>query len=207
MPTRYQLFVEKWSGGCGSTLCHAKPNINMVHARGSIPCDVLFVGEAPGPSENCLRAPFVGPAGKLLDQIIQEGLVETVPTATWAFTNLVCCMPLGEDGTKFAEPPREAIKKCSRRLVEFVRICQPTLVIMVGALSRKYIVGAAQFRLDGKDEQPEWIQKQGENAQLHFAEIVHPAAILRTNVANQGLAIRRCVITLRNAAEKALIPF
>ena len=40
--------------------------------RGSIPFNVLFVGEAPGESEDVLGFPFVGPAGKLLDHIIKE---------------------------------------------------------------------------------------------------------------------------------------
>src|SRR4051812_28157858 len=57
---------------------------------GRLPCDVLFIGEAPGSSEDALGLPFVGPAGDLLDQIKQRALP---PETSCAFTNLVACYP------------------------------------------------------------------------------------------------------------------
>jgi DNA polymerase len=39
-----------------------------------VPCDVLFIGEAPGESEDAIGIPFIGPAGHLLGRIIDEAL-------------------------------------------------------------------------------------------------------------------------------------
>jgi uracil-DNA glycosylase family 4 len=70
--TRFQLFCQKWGEGCGSTQCAGANRVVLV--RGSVPCDVLFIGEAPGQSEDVVGRPFVGPAGKLLDRIIEDAL-------------------------------------------------------------------------------------------------------------------------------------
>jgi uracil-DNA glycosylase len=70
--TPLQLFRQKWSGGCGS--CHCDKATNVVICKGTVPADVLFVGEAPGASEDILGLPFAGPAGKVLDSIITEAM-------------------------------------------------------------------------------------------------------------------------------------
>lgn len=68
----FRQHVENWKNGCGSSIC---TGARKCIARGSVPCDVVFVGEAPGHSEQTLGQPFVGPAGQLLDSIIKKGLV------------------------------------------------------------------------------------------------------------------------------------
>lgn len=172
--------------------------------RGRIPCDILFIGEAPGASEDVLGEPFIGPAGKLLDQIIWDAL-NPIGETGWeacpyrvAFTNVVACIPFGEDGVKTSEPPQEAIKACDERLVEFVRLCKPRLIVAVGLLSKKTISGAAQFSLDGKS-QPEWLKHSD---CLDFLDIVHPAAILRADIAKQSLAIKRCIVAIAEGARR-----
>src|SRR3989344_5046696 len=45
---------------------------NLVFGEGNVDCQVMFIGEAPGFTENELRRPFVGRAGKLLDQLLTE---------------------------------------------------------------------------------------------------------------------------------------
>lgn len=163
-------------------------------ARGKIPCDILFIGEAPGPSEDVIGQPFVGPAGKLLDAIIEEGIYAH---SDWrvAFTNLVACIPKDETQTKFGEPPKHAIQACQGRLIEFVQLAKPQLIVRVGKLSQKWIPNQEMFT--GPTKQKEQIQ---------FADIVHPAAVLRADISQQGLAKQRCVVTLSDAVEQ-LTPF
>lgn len=169
----WKSFCEKWKGGCDSSICGDR-GTRIVLARGKIPCDVLFVGEAPGESENALGLPFVGPAGKLLDRIIGDAVP---PQLRIAFTNLVCCIPREEYGGKAMEPDIEDIRSCRDRLREFVTLCKPRLIVRVGKLATKHV----------KDD--------------GCVDIAHPAAILRANVANQGLMIQKCVVTLSNAVE------
>ena len=55
MPTEWELFRERWKGGCGSSLCSNAKHVCL--ARGRIPSDILFVGEAP-PSRQTWWAKF-----------------------------------------------------------------------------------------------------------------------------------------------------
>ena len=80
-------------------------------------------------------------------------------------------------------------------------MARPNLIVLVGGTARKSVVGQAQFCERGEDGQPPWI---AEGQCLEFAEIAHPASILRMPTAGQGLAVRKAVVTLRNAVRKML---
>jgi uracil-DNA glycosylase len=173
---------DKWNScmECGLW----KTRKNVVLARGSIPCDILFIGEAPGTSEDAIGQPFIGPAGKMMDMIINRVLDAWHHRATWAFTNLVCCIPLGEDGTKTAEPNRESIQACASRLTEFIGIAKPKLIVRVGKLSTK------------------WLASPSYRTNVPMVDVVHPAHIVRADISQQGLAIQRTVVTLVDAFQE-----
>lgn len=171
----YSQHAANWKSCRACNLCETRKTV--VLARGTVPCDMLFVGEAPGASENVLGKPFVGPAGKLLDKIIAEALQER---CTFAFTNLVACIPLGDDGEKTKEPSLESIQACSSRLQEFIDLCRPKVIVAVGLLSQEHLVAS--------DELP-------------VVSIYHPAGILRADVSQRGLMIQKCVVTLSDALE------
>ena len=160
----------------------------VVFARGRVPADVLFAGEAPGASEDALGKPFVGPAGKLLDHIIERAF-RNHASRTYCLTNLVGCIPFDENGVKTEEPDPDDILACSGRLLEFVRIVQPKLIVCVGSLPEKWIIGTKGKR---------HILAEYECARI---PITHPAAVLRMNIAAQGLAVQRCVVNISNALE------
>lgn len=162
-------------------------------ARGQIAADVLFIGEAPGISEDTIGIPFCGPAGKLLDHIIDESIAGRL---RYALTNIVCCIPLDDDGVKTAEPIREDIKKCQPRLVELVRIVKPRLIVCVGTLAKKYVSGQSPFA------PVDWLPT-GQEA-IEFEDIVHPAFILRSNIAQQGIAIQRCIARIATRVDNLL---
>ncbi len=173
--TPYQKHKLDWLS-CERCPLHERRK-NVVLVRGKLPCDVLLVGEAPGINEDALGKPFIGPAGKLLDRIIQEAGGDK-----WrlAFTNVVACIPWGEDGKKVSDPPKVAVEKCHPRLTELIGIAKPTKVVCVGLVAAKYVLGDAT--------------------------ITHPAAILRANPAEQGLMYQRNVVALADLFE-SLIPF
>lgn len=151
--------------------------------RGSLPCAVLFVGEAPGISEDSLGQPFKGPAGKVLDSIIAQAL----PTGTrYALTNLVGCIPIGDEGIKSGEPEDESIKACAPRLVEFAAMADPKLVVCVGKLATLWL-NTPYFRHAIKFEK-----------EVRKVDIYHPAAILRANPAARSIMAKRCVVTVAN---------
>lgn len=172
--------VDRWKNCTACPLGLQRSRI--VLARGVVPCDVLFVGEAPGVSEDTLGLPFVGPAGDLLDRIIARAL-EPYPQVTVALTNLVACFPREAKATGDNEPERDEILACRARLVEFVNIAQPRLIVCVGKLSTRYI---------------------DHNDTVRCADIDHPAYILRMPLAQKNGAAQRTAVVIRNAVEDIL---
>lgn len=194
MPTLYQAHVATWSRCQRCPLW--KTRRNVVLARGVIPAEILLVAEAPGSSENTLGKPMVGPAGKLLDFILEKA---GVTQHRYLITNLIACIPIGEEGTKTAEPPPESIKRCAPRLVELVRMAQPRLIVCIGKLAKKHIVGQAQFCAREEAGNPPWLP---EGTHLRFCDIIHPAAILRADLTQRALLIQRAIVTLAEALEE-----
>lgn len=155
-------------------LCHlCTSRSKVVLLRGTLPCKYLFVGEAPGVSEDVLGKPFVGPAGKLLDNIIKD---TPIRYSSFAMTNLVGCIPLDGEGAKTAEPSEASIEACKPRLDEIISIARPIGVICVGKLAMKYVRVPVGVKV---------------------CEIIHPAAILRADISNKGLLIQRTAVVLR----------
>lgn len=185
--TPFQRHLHRWSDCRACDLCEGRRRV--VIARGSVPCDVLFVGEAPGESEDVLGRPFCGPAGQLLDRIISDAFAAWPKSVadvgvirySYALTNIVACIPREDDGGKAAEPDPAAIRACAERLQEFVAICRPKLIVRVGALATK------------------WCKPP---SGCSVCDIVHPAAILRANIAHQGLMVQRATVILTNALEE-----
>lgn len=188
---KWKTFRETWKD------CEACPLHQTRHriclAKGKVPCDVLFVGEAPGMSEDTIGQPFVGPAGKLLDEMISAAFEDLELTILgdqlprYAFTNIVCCLPVGADGKKAIEPDPAHAKACSPRLIEFVdKVAQPKLVILVGKYAAKYV------------------KKFFPNHAWPTVEITHPAAILKSDIGQRGLLIQRNTVTIRDAFETIL---
>jgi DNA polymerase len=134
----------------------------------------LFIGEAPGTSENDTGQPFTGPAGQLLDLIIARALMKK--KVSIAFTNLVACIPLDEEGKKTLEPSEEAIEACSMRLDELVSLASPKGLVFVGKLAKAH--------LERYKATPSVM-------------ITHPAAILRTERKEQKpLMVQNCVVDI-----------
>jgi len=164
------------------SLCETRNRV--VLGRGSrLPAQVLFIGESPGASEDVLGRPFVGPAGHLLDQIIET--VQRAKPFSYAMTNLVACIPLDPaTSDKVREPEPDCIDACGDRLREFVTLVQPDVVVCVGKLARAY-----------SPEILNWDESW-------FNEIIHPAAILRMDESQKGLAIQRTVVALLDIVEE-----
>lgn len=190
--TPWKQHVETWSHCTACHLCTGRHSV--VLARGQIPCDVLFIGEAPGTAEDALGKPFIGPAGKLLDRCIEEACDGLKVRPRLAFTNLIACIPVGDDGNKTGEPPKTSITACAPRLKEFVRIAKPRAIVVVGTHAKKHIIGQAQFATKSENGQPAWLRGKF----MKFAEIVHPAFILRADQSRQGLAVQKTIVTLND---------
>lgn len=187
----YQQHKQKWINCQLCSLCNTRTKVCL--ARGNIPADILIIGEAPGSSEDIFGQPFMGPAGHLLNGILQEALQARFSIY---LTNIVACMPVDEDNTKTAEPDKASIKACRPRLIEIIRIVKPKAIVLAGKLAEATIKGQADFA-DQLDHYCSWLPK-GEY--IKFTKILHPAAIIRMDVSQKSLAIKRCIAILEDLA-------
>lgn len=130
---RYRRHKEKWHDCQRCLLYEARSRVCI--GRGRLPCDCLFIGEAPGQVENVRGEPFVGPAGRLLDSWIAEVDVKF----TWAVTNMVGCAPFDRiQPGELNQPTGLEIAACLPRLNELVRIANPRVVVLLGRVATKH---------------------------------------------------------------------
>lgn len=186
----YKEHKQKWMN---CTLCHLhKKRTKVVLARGKIPAHIVFVGEAPGFSEDVQGLPFIGPAGHLLDEIIEESTTKDI---RYAITNLISCIPLDEQelNQKVEEPLDECVKECAPRLMEFLNLSKPKIIVCVGDYASRYLKPKSAHNVR---ELPEFVRS--------VISITHPAAILRKPYVHQTLAKREAIITIQNAIERVL---
>jgi DNA polymerase len=109
-------------GGCGFEICASATNI--VPGEGSPTADVMLVGEAPGASEDKQGRPFVGRAGRLLDQLLEEaGLVR----ADVFITNVVKARPPGN-----RDPKADEVAHHLPWLEQQLALIRPRVVIPLG---------------------------------------------------------------------------
>lgn len=178
---KWNHYKQKWGNCTSCELCDTRDKI--VLAKGQLPCDVLFIGEAPGLSENAFGKPFVGPAGNLLSKMISDSGLDQV--ARLAFTNLIGCIPLDENLQKVQQPHKDHITACSERLQEFVAIAKPKVFVAVGKLSEKWIPKLLY----------EYIEK------VPTTPIAHPAFILRSDPSQFGLLVQQTIIRLQDIGD------
>ncbi len=187
--TLYQQHKQKWSNGCGHACCDAATKV--VLCRGKIPCDILLVGQSPGKSEDVLGKPFVGPAGQLLDHIVNKALIDRSDLRT-AFTNIVGCIPRDEEGEVANDPTDEQMKSCKSRLEEFLRIARPKVIVCVGKVAKGWMEQGYLHSVLLPKPKP------------HLIDIWHPSYIIQSPIAGQSLLIDECIIIIEDAVEKYL---
>lgn len=180
MTMTYRQHKEEWVDCELCELCETRRKVVLY--RGTIPCDVLFIGEAPGPSEDKVGSPFKGPAGHLLDQMIENAELDKFYLG---FGNLVGCIPLGPndngDLVKLTDPDKAHIKACAPRLVELTALVKPKAIVRVGKLADKWV--------------PELLPDLSD---LPYVAITHPGAILRADITQKGLQVQKACVQLED---------
>lgn len=109
----------------------------VVVGRGSLAADVLFLGEAPGRSEDQTGLGFQGAAGQQFNEILR--FVGLERANIW-LANAVRCRPSVE-GRKNRPPAREEIRACRHWLVEDITRIQPRMVVTMGRVAFETMTG------------------------------------------------------------------
>jgi uracil-DNA glycosylase len=106
---------------------------HVVFGEGNPDAQVMFIGEAPGAVEDETGRPFVGPAGKLLTDIIEKGM--GLKRSDVYIANIAKCRPPGN-----RDPLPEEIRECIGFLQEQIRIIGPKVIIALGKISAQTLL-------------------------------------------------------------------
>src|SRR4029450_4261253 len=154
----------------GCTRCRlAEGRTQVVFGNGNPDADLMFVGEAPGFHEDKQGFPFVGQAGKLLDQLLAgTGLSRDLVFVA----NVLKCRPPGN-----RDPMPDEIESCEPHLFRQVELIQPQLVATLGDSATKLLSGEqlAITRVHGQEQE---VTLGGRRVLLY--PLYHPAAALYT---------------------------
>jgi DNA polymerase len=155
--------------GCERCPELARTRTQVVFGAGNADADLMFVGEAPGAREDEQGIPFVGAAGKLLDELLAEvGLVR----ADVFIGNVLRCRPPGN-----RDPLPVEIENCSEYLLRTVELIEPRVICTLGNFATKLLRAdpAGISRLHGQAE----IRVIGGRT-VRLYPLFHPAAALYT---------------------------
>ena len=155
-----QEIAEKVTN-CQACGLHFSRN-RAVPGEGNPGTEIMFIGEGPGFHENEQGRPFVGQAGKFLDELLNEAgyIREEVFIA-----NVVKCRPPGN-----RDPLPEELEACSQYLDRQIEIINPPVIVTLGRVSMGKFLPMAKISLvHGK---PFWV------SQRLIVPMYHPAAAL-----------------------------
>lgn len=108
-----------------------------VPGDGDANAELLFIGEAPGFNEDKQGSPFVGQAGRVLDQLLQE--IELTRRDVFVANVIKCRPPSNRD------PLPEEIATCEPFLTEQIRGIRPKLIVTLGRFALQYFVPKASI--------------------------------------------------------------
>src|SRR5215212_1597681 len=157
----------------GCTACDLyKTGTQTVFGEGARSAEVLFVGEQPGDQEDKSGRPFVGPAGKLFDQALEDAAIDRAQVYV---TNVVKHFTWQARGKRriHQKPNWSEIAACRPWLEAELAVVDPRVLVCLGATAAQALLGR-QFRVT---------QQRGEPVESDLAEhvlaTVHPSSILR----------------------------
>jgi DNA polymerase len=147
----------------------ARTRTQVVFGAGNADADLMFVGEAPGAKEDEQGIPFVGAAGKLLNELLAEIGLERSDVF---INNVLCCRPPGN-----RDPLPAEIENCQGWLMKRIELIEPRVICTLGNFATKLLRAdpAGISRLHGQAE----IRVVGTRA-VRLYPLFHPAAALYT---------------------------
>ena len=156
--------------------CRACPlwetGTQTVFGEGSARATVMLVGEQPGDQEDRAGRPFVGPAGRLLDEALETAGIDR---ASAYVTHVVKHFKWEARGKRriHAKPAWSEIAACRPWLDGELQAVRPTVLVCLGATAAQALLGR-QFRVT--KQRGTWIES---DLAEHVTATIHPSAILR----------------------------
>lgn len=137
---------------------------NVVFGVGPQDAEVMFVGEGPGENEDLQGEPFVGAAGKFLDEMLS---IIDLGRENCYITNIVKCRPL-----RNRDPMQTEQDACIGFLRAQTKLIQPKIIVCLGRIAAMRLI-RPDFKISC--EHGQFTEKGG----ILFTALYHPSALLR----------------------------
>lgn len=138
---------------------------NVVFGVGTEDAEIMFIGEGPGEQEDLKGEPFVGRAGKLLDDMLE---MIGLDRSKIYIANIVKCRPPGN-----RDPLNTEQEACFPWLYSQMELIRPKLIVCLGRIAAKLLFGQDDFKITR--DHGKWFDKDG----YKYMALYHPAALLR----------------------------
>lgn len=147
----------------GCPLCKlARTRKNAVPGEGQISAKIMFIGEAPGRSEDEKGRPFVGAAGRILDNLLNKAGIERSQVF---ITNIVKCRPPNN-----RVPEEDELTSCRPYLDRQIALIKPKVICILGRTAYASILGGSSMTANRG--------KIVERAGQKYFSTFHPAAVI-----------------------------
>jgi uracil-DNA glycosylase len=156
--------------------CRACPlwqtGTQTVFGEGAASAEVMFVGEQPGDQEDKQGRPFVGPAGRILDEALERAGIDR---GTTYVTNAVKHFKWEARGKRriHAKPTWSEQMACRPWLEQELAVVKPRILVCLGATAGQSLLGK-QFRVT--KERGRWLES---DLAEYVTATIHPSSILR----------------------------
>lgn len=137
---------------------------NIVFGQGNKNAKIMFIGEGPGADEDMQGIPFVGKAGKLMDEAF-KGI--GINRQDVYIANIVKCRPPSN-----RDPEEDEVAACLNYLRNQVILIKPQIIVLLGRIALKNILGN-EYNIS--TARGKWVEKKG----IMYMPTWHPAALLR----------------------------
>ena len=147
----------------GCPLCKlSRSRKNAVPGEGQLSAKIMFIGEAPGRSEDEKGRPFVGAAGRILDELLKKAGIERSEVF---ITNIVKCRPPNN-----RVPKEDELTACRPYLNRQIALIRPKVICILGRTAYSSLLGGSSITANrGKI-----VERAGQKYFLTF----HPAAVI-----------------------------
>ncbi len=164
---------------------------NAVPGEGAATAEIMFIGEGPGFHENEQGRPFVGPAGKFLDELLENAGYQRSQVF---IANVVKCRPPGN-----RDPLPEELAACGVYLNRQIETIDPRVIVTLGRISMgKFLPYARISEVHGK---PFWVNERLIVAMYHPAAALHQPS-LKSTIIDDFHRLREIIETARAADQK-----
>jgi uracil-DNA glycosylase family protein len=180
--------------GCQACPLH-ETGTQTVFGEGLKRARLMLIGEQPGDREDIEGHPFVGPAGRILDQALEQAEIERADAYVTNVVKHFKWTPKGKRRIHQA-PKAEEIKACAPWLEAELDVVDPEVMVCLGATAVRAVIGSKARVMKDHGEFLE--SKLGRTAM----PTLHPSAILRADPEDRDDAMALLVGDLRRASDR-----